>query len=126
MEFGQVHHIEYYVKDLTISNIFWDWFMKELNYKKISQWDDGVSWEHSTGTYICFVQVESQNLAIENDRQGSGLNHLAFQGASINQLDEMQKKLESKNIKVLKRNEGYLCFEDPNQFAVEIYAAESN
>lgn len=125
MEFGQVHHIEYYVKDLTISNVFWDWFMKELNYTKISQWDDGVSWEHSTGTYICFVQVESQNLAIENDRQGNGLNHLAFQGASKLKLDEMQKQLEARNIKILKRKEEYLCFEDPNDFAVEIYATNS-
>lgn len=122
MEFGQVHHIEYYVKDLKKSNKFWDWFLDQLKYKKISEWEDGVSWEHRSGTYLCFVQVDKINLNLQNSRHGNGLNHIAFMGGSIEELDLLQSELESKNIKILKRDGDYLCFEDPNQFAVEVYA----
>ena len=54
MVFGQVHYIKYYVNDLKKSNLFCDWFMNKLSYKKISEWNSGVSWMHSSGTYICF------------------------------------------------------------------------
>ncbi|MCO4794815.1 MAG: hypothetical protein KC493_13940 [Bacteriovoracaceae bacterium] len=124
MEFGQVHHIEYYVNDLTKSNEFWDWFMSQLKYEKVSEWNEGVSWEHSSGTYICFVQVDKKSLNIKNNRQGNGLNHIAFKGGSLEQLNSMQKELESKGVTILKRDGHYLCFEDPNEFAVEVYASK--
>ena len=124
MEFGQVHHIEYYVNDLKQSNVFWDWFMEILNYTKKSEWNGGVSWEHSSGTYLCFVQVENEFQAVSNSRQGSGLNHIAFMGGSLAQLDELQNQLELREIKILKRNGEYLCFQDPNDFAVEVYASQ--
>lgn len=122
MEFGQVHHIEYYVNDLNKSNLFWDWFMNILKYEKVSEWDGGVSWEHKSGTYICFVQVTKENLSIKNNRQGNGLNHIAFMGGSLEQLDQLQGMLEERGVKILKRDGDYLCFEDPNDFAIEVYA----
>lgn len=123
MEFGQLHHVEYYVNDLKSSNKFWDWFMVDMGYEKMESWPGGISWKHSTGTYLVFVQVEEEHLELQNNRQGNGLNHIAFMGATLTQLDETQKKLESHNIKILKRKDEYLCFEDPNGFAVEVYAA---
>ena len=123
-EFGQVHHIEYYVDDLQRSNLFWNWFMPVMGYSKTSEWDGGVSWSHSNGTYLVFVQVENKFLNSKNTRQGNGLNHIAFMGRSISELDRLQKDLEGRDIKILKRDGSYLCFEDPNQFAVEIYANE--
>ena len=122
MEFGQVHHIEYYVNDLEKSNEFWDWFMPILGHKKIAQWEGGVSWKHKLGTYLCFVQVERPFLSAGNTRPGNGLNHLAFMGGDIAQLDQLQSELESRDVKILKRKGEYLCFEDPNEFAIEVYA----
>lgn len=123
MEFGQVHHLEYYVNDLKKSNEFWDWFLPQLKYEKISEWDGGVSWERYLGsTYICFVQVEESYLSQKNNRQGSGLNHIAFMGGSLEQLDQLETSLKERGLKVLKRDGKYLCFEDPNDFAVEVYA----
>jgi catechol 2,3-dioxygenase-like lactoylglutathione lyase family enzyme len=122
MEFGQVHHIEYYVNDLEKSNHFWDWFMSVHKYKKIAEWDGGVSYEHQSGTYLCFVQVEKDFLDSKNTRQGNGLNHLAFKGGNLEQLDELEKDLVMREIKILKRDGEYLCFEDPNEFAIEVYA----
>lgn len=122
MEFGQVHHIEYYVNDLKRSNEFWGWFLEGFGYKKMSEWDGGVSWAHQGGTYLVFCQVEKQHLNANNTRQGNGLNHIAFMGGSLAQLDQLQKQLEERQIKILIREGDYLCFEDPNEFAVEVYA----
>jgi hypothetical protein len=96
--------------------------MPLLSYEKIADWGEGVSWEHPNGTYLCFVQMEKENLNIKNNRQGNGLNHLAFMGGDLTFLDNLQKKLENKKVKVLKRDGDYLCFEDPNEFALEVYA----
>ena len=90
----------------------------------MSEWDGGVSWEHSNGTCLVFVQVEEKILGVQNNRQGCGLNHIAYKGGSLSQLDELQLELEARKIKILKRVGTYLCFEDSNHFAVEIYAHE--
>lgn len=125
-EFGQVHHIEYYVDDLSRSNAFWNWLMPVMGYSKSSEWDSGISWSHTNGTYLVFVQVENKFLNSKNTRQGNGLNHIAFMGRSISELDQLQKELERRETKILKRKDEYLCFEDPNLFAVEVYAEQES
>lgn len=124
MEYGQIHHIEYYVNNLKLSNQFWDWFAPQLGYAEIQKWEEGVSYFHKNGTYLVFVQVVEKHLSLQNNRQGNGLNHIAFMGGSLAELEDLQKKLEERKIKILKRNGVYLCFEDPNLFAIEIYARE--
>ena len=96
--------------------------MPLLGYKEMSRWSEGVSWEHENGTYLVFVQVEKKFLNSKNTRQGNGLNHIAFMGGTVEDLDNLQSELEKKMIRILNRKNDYLCFEDPNEFAVEIYA----
>ncbi len=98
MTLGQLHHIEYYVKNLEASNAFWGWFLPVMGYEKYQSWERGVSW-----------------------RQGSGLNHIAFQGGDNAQLDHLHAELLLRNIQVLKKKHNYLCLQDPNDFAVEIF-----
>jgi catechol 2,3-dioxygenase-like lactoylglutathione lyase family enzyme len=124
MQYGQVHHIEYYVNDLPRSNLFWSWFLAELGYRKTSESKTHVSWAHATGTYLVFVQVADEYLRSKNSRQASGLNHIAFMGGTINELDQLQAQLVARQIRILKRDGSYLCFEDPNDFAVEVYAKD--
>ncbi len=121
MEFGQLHHIEYYVKDLASSNKFWDWLMPFMGYVEYQKWDGGISWRHKSGTYIVFVQVEPQAMEIKNNRQGNGLNHIAFQGKDINHFNELQAGLKERSIKITILKDDYICFEDPNDFAIEVY-----
>ena len=122
---GAIHHIEYYVNDLRASRAFWDWFAPEVGFTEISDFGDGVSYIHpQTDTYLVFVQVVDEYLEAGNTRQGNGLNHLALRGASLAELDRVQAKLEANSIKILKRKGDYLCFEDPNAFAIEIYATD--
>jgi catechol 2,3-dioxygenase-like lactoylglutathione lyase family enzyme len=121
MEFGQLHHVEYYVKDLAVSNEFWDWFMPFMGYVEFQKWGGGISWRHANGTYIVFVQVEPDFVNVDNNRQGNGLNHIAFLGKNIEHFLELQIELQNRNIKILILKENYICFEDPNEFAIELY-----
>lgn len=121
MKFGQLHHIEYYVKDLTSSNEFYDWFMPFMGYSQYQKWEDGISWRHEVGTYIVFVQVLDAFLEINNNRQCNGLNHIALFGKDVGHFSELQTELNNRKIKVLILREDYICFEDPNEFAIEVY-----
>ena len=125
MEFGQLHHIEYYVRDLNRSNDFWDWFLAGFGYEEYQRWSEGVSWRHACGTYIVFVQLSGESMKIQNDRKGNGLNHIALLGRDTNHLEGLHAELFKRGIKILKFREDYLCFEDPNDFAVEIFLPES-
>lgn len=121
MKPGQVHHIEYYVKDLQRSNEFWSWFLPELGYIKLSEFNGGISWAHQNGTYLVFVQVAPEHLAQNNNRQGSGLNHIAFQGKSREQVLGLKEALKARGIRITFEDDSQICFEDPNDFAVEVY-----
>jgi len=121
MEVGQIHHVEYYVDNLKKSREFWDWFLESLEYKLYQEFSSGVSWSHKNGTYLVFVQVEEKFKNIQNNRQGNGLNHIAFVGKSTSYLDKIQELLADKGASLLKRDEKHLCFECPNGFAVEIF-----
>lgn len=123
LEFGQIHHLEFYVSDLQRSNDFWSWFLPSLGYKKFQEFDQGISWVHKSGTYIVFVQVNDKYINAEVTRQAKGLNHLAFVGRSQTHLNELHASILLRKLKIIYQRDGYLCFEDPNEFAVEVYAA---
>ena len=121
MEFGQLHHVEYYVNDLESTKEFWGWFLGHLGYSVYQSWDDGISYTHKTQTYLCFVKVEKKHSTHINNRHAQGLNHIAFQGSDQAFLTSMAEKLRARGIKILTLKDGVLCFEDPNGFAVEIF-----
>ena len=124
MEFGQVHHIEYYVNDLVRSNEFWGWFLTEMGYKKTAEFPGGVSYGHKGGTYLVFVQVAPEHLHHKNDRQGNGLNHIAFQGKSKEWVESLKASVKKRGMNVTFEDDSQFCFEDPNDFAVEVYVPE--
>ena len=121
MDFGQLHHVEYYVNNLQRSNEFWGWFLPPMGYKEYQKWNSGISFAHKNGTYLVFVQVEPEHLTFVNNRQAQGLNHISFQGSTLAHLEALVEELKSRQIKILKFDDQHLCFEDPNQFAVEIF-----
>lgn len=125
MEFGQVHHIEYYVNDLNKSNEFWSWFLTELGYHKAAEFSGGVSWAHRNGTYLVFVQVAREHRSHKNNRQGNGLNHIAFMGKSREQVIDLKNALRERGITITFEDESQICFEDPNDFAVELYVPKN-
>jgi catechol 2,3-dioxygenase-like lactoylglutathione lyase family enzyme len=120
MENGQLHHIEYYVDDLNKSNEFWSWLLEIFNYEK-EEFPGGTTWIPKTGPYIVFVQAENKHLNANNNRHGNGLNHIAFQGSTLEHLKNLETELKKRNIKIIKTDDKHLCFEDPNNFAIEIF-----
>lgn len=121
MNFGQIHHIEYYVDDLVRSNEFWSWFLINMGYRKYQEWPDGISWADDSGTYLVFVQVKEQHLDVKNNRQGEGLNHIAFCGKSGGYLEQLHTELTDRKINILKKDERHICFTDPNDFVIEVF-----
>jgi hypothetical protein len=121
MEHGQLHHIEYYVRNLVRSNELWGWLLPLMGYSQFQCWEKGISWRHSNGTYIVFVELSADDAAIKSSRHGTGMNHLALMSKDSKQFEALQQGLACHRARVLKVKPGYICFEDPNEFAVEIY-----
>ncbi|MGZ9584441.1 VOC family protein [Paenibacillus marinisediminis] len=123
-----LHHVEINVSDLQCTTEFWGWLLSELGYTSYQQWPQGVSWKYGS-TYIVFVQTESEYLDIPYHRKRAGLNHLAFQVESKEQVDTIAKKLEARGVTLLYQDryphaggEGHYAvfFEDPDRIKVEI------
>lgn len=125
-----IHHIEINVSNLQRTIEFWDWFLKELNYKVYQKWNKGISWKFEN-TYIVFVQTEERFLQADYHRSQTGLNHLAFQANSNEHVDEMTEALINKGIAILYpdkhpyaggRDHYAVFFEDPDRIKVELAA----
>ena len=95
--------------------------MPHLGYEKYQEFPGGISWRHQTGTYLCFVEVADAHKSAQNNRQGAGLNHLAFCGRDEAHLDELEVELRNREVKILKKNDYHICFEDPDGFAIEVF-----
>lgn len=130
MKKGLIHHIEIYVSNLSRTVQFWSWFLTELGCEDFQRWEGGRSWKLAH-TYIVFVQADEKYLDIPYHRCRVGLNHIAFHANSKEQVDEMTKKLEGKNINILYKDrhpfaggEGHYAvyFEDPDRIKIELVA----
>lgn len=130
MSKGLLHHLEIYVSDLERSAEFWGWFLEELGYNTFQKWDGGQSWRLGD-TYIVFVQTEDRFLDISYHRCRVGLNHLAFQAASREHVDDMTNKLKAIGITILYSEKHPFAggddhyavyFEDPDRIKVELVA----
>ncbi|EES72923.1 VOC family protein [Paenibacillus sp. MB22_1] len=125
-----IHHVEINVSDLQTSRAFWDWIFQELGYSVYQEWDQGVSWISGT-TYIVFVQTGEKYLDIPYHRKRVGLNHLAFQANSKEQVNKITNQLEDRGVTILYKDrhpyaggpDHYaVFFEDPDRMKVEIVA----
>lgn len=128
---GQVHHIELYVSDLARSAAFWGWLLERLGYELYQQWPAGRSWRLG-GTYLVFVQAEADYLTPAYHRKRVGLNHLAFQLESRDEVDAITEALRGRGVRILYEDrhphaggdESYaVFFEDPDRIKVELVAA---
>ncbi|MFL9651224.1 VOC family protein [Exiguobacterium chiriqhucha] len=125
-----LHHVELYVSDLTKSLNAWDWLLTELGYTVYQQWDEGRSYRFGP-TYLVFVQTEADHLEPPYHRKRTGLNHLAFHAASLEQLERLRSELTQHGFTELYAdrfphaggpNYTALYFEDPDRMKVELVA----
>lgn len=127
---GKPHHIELYCSNLAKTTEFWSWFLDLLGYKEFQKWNGGVSFKLSD-TYIVFVQADKKHLSTPFHRCRPGLNHLAFHGSSIEQIDEVTSKLRERGVQIIYEEKhphaggphSYaVFFEDPERLKVELVA----
>ena len=127
---GLLHHVELYVSDLEASLELWSWFLGELGYECVSEWDAGQSWELGE-TYLVFVQVEERFKEPAYHRCRVGLNHLAFHARDRAHVDEVTEGLRARGVTVLYEDRHPFAggpdyyavfFEDPDRIKVELVA----
>ncbi len=132
MTTGLLHHVEIYVSDLSRSVEFWGWLLEELGYSTYQSWDKGRSWKLGE-TYIVLVQTEVRFLDVPFHRRRTGLNHLAFHVRSKEQVDELTRKLQARNVNLLYLDKHPFAggnygvfFEDPDRIKIELVASEQS
>lgn len=82
-----LHHVELWVADLAAAQRSWGWLLTELGWVEYQRWPAGMSWRVG-GTYL----VIENSPACRGDRHyrlRPGLNHLAFNAASRDQVDRL-------------------------------------
>ena len=126
-----LHHVELYVADLERSCAFWTPFMAILGYKA-DPWPGGMNYVRAEDeTYFCLLPAPTEHLAAGFHRKRVGLNHLAFQGKSRDQVDQVAAWVKSSGHTLLYqdrhpyaggRKHYAAFFEDPNRFKLEVVA----
>jgi catechol 2,3-dioxygenase-like lactoylglutathione lyase family enzyme len=112
---GTIHHIEYWVPNLTRAEASWGWLLGELGYQPYVQWPEGQSWRAGS-VYIVFEQSPDR-IGGRHDRCRPGLNHLAFHVESRAEVDKLTEQAP--------RHGWRLLFEDrhPHAGGFDHYAA---
>lgn len=125
-----LHHVEIYVSDLERSVAFWTPLMNQLGYSA-DRWSGGMNYLKDGGTYFCFLPAPAEHLGAGYHRKRVGLNHLAFQAESREQVDAITAWVKSSGYTTLYESEhpyaggaGYyaLFCEDPDRIKVEVVA----
>jgi catechol 2,3-dioxygenase-like lactoylglutathione lyase family enzyme len=125
-----LHHIEIYVADLDRSVAFWTPFLAQLGYEP-DRWSGGMTYRLDGQAYLSFLPTPAAHLSAGYHRQRIGLNHLAFQGRSRAQVDEMAAWVQAQGHTTLYASQypfasgpDYyaLYCEDPDRIKVEVVA----
>jgi catechol 2,3-dioxygenase-like lactoylglutathione lyase family enzyme len=129
---GKISHIELYVSNLASSLSFWSWFLEYVGYTKYQEFSTGESWMRD-GEYIVFVQAENLEEYSSYHRRGVGLNHIAFQADTKEQIDILTQELRKRGIAILYADKHpyaggasmyAVYFEDPDRIKVEVCFVE--
>lgn len=88
-----LHHVELWVSDQGSARDDWAWLLARVGFERTDQWDRGASW-HADGAYL--TVTTSPNLAHdEHDRRRPGVNHLAFEVATADDVDVLMAEAPS-------------------------------
>ena len=129
-----LHHLEINVSNLEQSIKFWGELLERLGYESYQTWETGRSWK-AGNTYLVFVQAEAAFLEHPFHRKQVGINHLAFQVDTPQEVDQFVEWLTERKIPLLYMdNYPYaggpkhyaVYFEDPDKIKVEIVAANES
>jgi catechol 2,3-dioxygenase-like lactoylglutathione lyase family enzyme len=80
-----LHHVEVWVADLEDARTDWGWLLRRLNFSVENEWRDGESW--SAGDVYLTVTTSPNLTGPTHDRRSPGVNHLAFKGGSVDDVN---------------------------------------
>lgn len=83
---GQLHHVELSATQFERAVSFWDWLLTKLGYDQKQDWEGGRSWVNGP-MYLVLKQAENTDQPFE--RNGPGLDHLAFHTGSRKHVDSL-------------------------------------
>ncbi|UTC62219.1 VOC family protein [Treponema sp. OMZ 787] len=127
-----MHHIEIYVGNLKESRRFYTWLLERLGYVLFQDWNEGFSYKKD-GFYLVFVQTRAKYIKNKYNRCNIGLNHIAFNCSSKQEVDAIRDELIKMRVTLL-YDEKYphaggkehyaVYFEDPDRIKLEVVAME--
>lgn len=85
-----VHHIELWTTDFKTAKPCWDWLMERLAFTIYQAWEGGTSWRAPDGSYL--VLEQSPDVSGHHQRTRAGLNHLALNCASRQELEDIREQ----------------------------------
>lgn len=129
---GFLHHLDLTVKDLAISAPFYDAVLGHMGYRRWSEDDNGIDWEHATSPdqlpTIGIVKASDLGASRQHDRTSPGLHHVAWNAANRADVDALYTLLLSIMATVLdppavypQYGKGYyaIMFADPDGLKLE-------
>lgn len=90
---GSLHHVELWVPDFERAVGEWGWLLERLGYTLFQEFPNGRSWLLND-TYLVVEQSPALT-SQEHDRLRPGLNHLAFQAGSRENVDILTRDAPS-------------------------------
>lgn len=87
---ANVHHIELWTTDFKAAKTCWDWLMEQLGFTSYQAWEGGTSWRAPDGSYL--VLEQSADVNGDHQRTRAGLNHLALNCASRQELEDIREQ----------------------------------
>lgn len=88
-----LHHVELWVSDQSSAREDWAWLLARVGFERTDQWDRGESW-HADGAYV--TVTTSPNLSHDvHDRRRPGVNHLAFEVPTADDVDAIMAEAPS-------------------------------
>ncbi len=82
---GQLHHLEIWVADIATAGREWGWLLGRLGYRLGDDWGHGQAWE--LGSLYVVIESGPDVAPGRHERRRPGLNHVAFQGGSREEVE---------------------------------------
>lgn len=128
-----MNHIEINVSNLQKTKAIYADLLCLLGWEIYQEWTLGFSYQKN-GLYLVFVQAEDSHKESGYHRKRIGLNHLAFNVASIEQFEHAIQLLEAKKVQFLYKNRFPYAgcdamkrcfFEDSDRIKIELVLVNS-
>ena len=70
------------------------------------------------------MNTEKEHKNVNNNRQGSGFNHIVFLGRDNEKPDERADHVNNLGIEILKHTDDHFYFLDSNEFTIEVFICD--